>query len=62
MICGMWNVANERQPFGTRGKITEGSPNEPGYEPEDKANERNRNKSMHAVDGNLAYQSKNGGL
>ena len=47
----MWDVANERQAFGAWGKITKGSPSEPCYEPEDKANERNCNKWVHLVDG-----------
>jgi hypothetical protein len=44
LICGVWNVANEGQPFGTWGEFTEGSLSEPDYEPENKANERSGNK------------------
>jgi hypothetical protein len=49
LICGVWNVADEGQPPGTWGEITEGSLSKPSYEPEDKANERNRNKWMSHV-------------
>ena len=58
----MWNVANEGQPFGTWGKVTEGPPSKPGYVPEDKANEGNCNKAVHAAAANLKYQGKNRGL
>ena len=48
MIRGVWKVANGWEPFGTWGKSTEGSKegslSQPGYEPEDKANEGSRNK------------------
>ena len=46
MICGVWNVANEGQPFRTWGKIEKGSLDEAGYEPEHKANEGRRNKGV----------------
>jgi len=40
------NIANNRKPFGTWWKITEGSLSESGYEPEDEADEGSRNKEV----------------
>ena len=49
----MRNVTNEGQPLGTWRQITE-SLSEPGYEPEDKANKRSRNKWVgHVVTASL---------
>ena len=55
----MKNIANDRKPFGTRWKITEGSLSESGYEPEDEANERSRNKEVsRAVTANPRHRNK----
>ncbi len=42
----MKNITNNRKPFRTRWKITEGSLSESGYDPDDEADEGSRNKEV----------------
>jgi len=53
------NIANNRKTFGTWWKITESSLSEPGYEPEDEADEGSRNKEVsRAVTANPGNPNK----
>ena len=57
----MENISKDRKPFGTRWKLTEGSlpVGESGDEPEDEADNGNRNKEVNrAVTANAEYPNK----